>query len=135
MTLRRASVILPANRLDDFPTHLASDAAAELLAAWTAVWHPAILHATQQLPGWHSASEPPEPSVLEGELIVVSSAGRQQLPPDWLDRLRATSPRNPAPVEARNSRDETVAGLLRAAGIDPNTLPDDVAGDFFAVGF
>ena len=53
MTIRRASVILPCRGFDDFPTHLAGPGAADLLAAVTGLWHPALIHATQALPGWH----------------------------------------------------------------------------------
>src|SRR3954471_14213767 len=92
MTIRRASVMLPASQLEDFPTHLTGEAAADLLAAWTAVWHPAIIHATQQLPGWHPASEPPDPAALDGELVVIPAASRQPTPWDWVERVRGTSP-------------------------------------------
>src|SRR3954467_12988810 len=122
MTIRRASVMLPASQLEDFPTHLTGEAAADLLAAWTAVWPPALIHATQQLPGWHPASEPPDPAALEGELVVIPSAGRQQMPPDWSDRLHATSPRNPAPIDAVPTRQETLAAILTAAEVDPNSV-------------
>ena len=66
MTIRRASVILPCRGFDDFPTHLTGPAAAELLTAATALWHPALIHATQALPGWHPAEEPPDPAALDG---------------------------------------------------------------------
>src|SRR3954466_6701707 len=135
MTIRRASVMLPASQLDDFPTHLTGDAAADLLAAWTAVWHPALIHATQQLPGWHPAGEPPDPAALEGELVVVPSASRQQMPPDWIERARAASPRNPLPVEAKPSRAETVETILSSAGIQASDLSEETVADFFALGF
>src|SRR6185436_16482073 len=99
MPIRRASLIIPAARLEDFPTHLTGPPAAELLAAWTAVWHPLLIHATGALPRWHSADEPPEPDSLEGELVLVPPISRQRMAGDWCDRLRATAPRNPPPVE------------------------------------
>src|SRR4051812_19320777 len=135
MTIRHASVMLPARELDDFPTHLTGEAATDLLAAWTAVWHPALIHATQELPGWHPAGEPPDPAALEGELVVIPSASRQQMPPDWIERVRATSPRNPMPVEAKPSRAETVEAILSSAAIPSNKLPEETVADFFALGF
>src|SRR3954463_14621254 len=135
MTIRRASVMLPASQLEDFPTHLTGDAAADLLAAWTAVWHPAIIHATQQLPGWHPAGEPPDPAVFDGELIVIPSASRQQMPSDWIERVRATSPRNPLPVEARASRAQTIEAILNSAGMQGDTVSAESVADFFALGF
>jgi alpha-mannosidase len=135
MTIRRASVMLPASELEEFPTHLTGEAAADLLAAWTAVWHPAIIHVTGQLPAWHPASEPPDPAALEGELVVIPSASREQMPPDWTDRLRATSPRNPMAVEARASRDDTVHAILSSAEILPDAVSGESVADFFALGF
>src|SRR5262245_26843429 len=107
MTVRRASLILPCRRLEDFPTHLTGVPAAELLAAWTSLWHPALLNATGRLPGWHPADEAPDPDTLDAELVVVPSVGQRQLPSDWLQRLQETGPqRNPRPVEATASRDQ-----------------------------
>src|SRR3990170_8965940 len=123
MTIRRASLILPCSRLDDFPTHLTGDEAADLLAAWTALWHPALIAATGALPGWHPADDPPDPAQLDGELVLVPTAGRRRLASDWCDRLRATGPGNPPPVDAAPSRDETLAAALRAADLESNQVP------------
>ncbi len=134
MTIRRASVILPCRSLDDFPTHLTGPAAAELLAAVTALWHPSLIHATQALPGLRPAEEPPDPVELEGELVVIPPASRQRLSPDWSDRLQATVPRNPPPVEAVESRQVTIAALIGAASIDPANVEAASVADFLALG-
>ena len=136
MTIRRASVILPGHGLEDFPTHLADQAAAELLAAVTALWHPSLIHATQALPGWHSADEPPDPATL-GRRAGAHAAGE---PPangsDWCDRLRATAPRNPPPVEAVASRQETRSPRcsVRRQSIPTRSRWSSVA-DFLALGY
>src|SRR5688500_14702038 len=104
MMLRRASILLPCDRLENFPTHLDSQEAADLLAGWTALWHPSLIAATGRLPGWHPVDGPPDPSDLDGELIVVPTVSRQRLAGDWCDRLRATIPKNPSPVTACTSR-------------------------------
>jgi alpha-mannosidase len=135
MTIRRASVILPCHSWDDFPTYLGDQAAAELLAAWTALWHPAIIAATGRLPGWHQADEPPDPASLEGELVLVPPPSRVRMPSDWCDRLRATAPNNPPPVETSDSRPETIVAMLGAASVEPNEVDVSSAGDFLALGF
>src|SRR4051794_15941824 len=129
MTIRRASVILPCRSWDDFPTHLGNQASAELLAAWTALWHPALLDTTEQLPGWHQAEEPPDPASLEGELVLVPPPSRQRMPSDWCDRLRATTPTNPAPVDTFASRPDTVAAILNAVGLSAAAVDADVTAD------
>jgi hypothetical protein len=115
MSIQRASLLTPCSRLEDLPSGLKGAAAAELLSAWTTLWHPVLIDATGGLPGWHSADDPPEPEKLEGELIVIPPISRERLPVDWCERMRATSPRNPFPVEARASRAQTVAETLAAA--------------------
>ena len=46
MTYRESYILLPCHSLEDFPLHHEGDDAAGLLAAWTALWHPALLAAT-----------------------------------------------------------------------------------------
>src|SRR5258705_1201038 len=135
MTIRRASVILPCRGFDDFPTHLAGPGAADLLAAVTGLWHPALIHAVQGLPGFHPAEEPPDPGDLEGELIVIPSSSRERMAPDWTDRLRSTAPRNPAPVDAAPMRKDTVAMLLDAAAVELGNVTAESVGDFLALGY
>ncbi len=135
MSIRRASLILPCHGWDDFPTHLGDEASAELLAAWTALWHPAVLATTEHIPGWHQTEEPPDPATLDAELVLVPPPSRQRMPSDWCDRLRATAPRNPAPVETVASRHETIAAMLSAAALDPGQVDANLAADFLALGF
>jgi alpha-mannosidase len=135
MTIQRASVILPCHSWDDFPTHLGNEAAAELLGAWTSLWHPALLAATGRVPGWHPADEPPDPASLENELVLVPPPSRVRMPGDWCDRLRATAPKNPPPVETVASRSETITAMLSAASLDPNQVDANTVADFLALGF
>lgn len=135
MTLKRVSVILPGKGWDEFPTHLGNEAAAELLAAWTTLWHPTLLAATGSLPGRHQAEEPPDPASLDGELVLVPRPSRDRMPADWCDRLRATSPNNPPPVETVASRAETIAATLATAGIDPRQIDSNTTADFLALGY
>lgn len=135
MTIRRASVLLPCHNLDDFPTHLAGAEAAGLLAACTSLWHPALLAACGRLPGWRSTEDLTDPDELDGELVIVPWVSRQRLPGDWCDRLRATDPRNPFPVEGNTSRAQTVAAVLESAGAESNSVATSLASDFFALGY
>src|SRR5687767_12350410 len=107
MTLRRATLIIPTHRLDDFPSHLTGDRAADLLAGWTVLWHPALIDAIGGVPGWRSSDDLPDPSEFDGELVVLPETSRLRTSADWCDRMRATNPRNPPPVDAQPSRAET----------------------------
>ncbi len=135
MTIRRASVLLPCHGLDDFPTHLAGAEAAGLLAASTALWHPALLAAMGRLPGWRSTENLPDPDEFDGELVLMPWVSRQKLPIDWCDRMRASSPRNPPPVPANASREETIIAALESAGLDWPPHAALIVRDFLALGF
>jgi alpha-mannosidase len=134
MTLRRASLILPCPRLDDYPTHLTGDRAAELLAGWTALWHPALLDALGGIPAWRTSDDLPDPSEFDGELVVLPETSRLRMSADWADRFRATSPKNPPPIEAAASREKTIAAVLEASGLTDKGLPSELVGDFLALG-
>ena len=118
MTLRRASLILPCQRLDDFPSHLTGGRAAELIAGWTSLWHPVLIDAIGAIPGWRASDELPDPSEFDGELLVLPESSSLRMSADWRDRLRTTNPQNPSPVDVGDSRQETVNSILFAAGID-----------------
>ena len=55
----RITVFLPCHTLDDFPTWLAEAEADDLLAAWTAAWHPALVASAAAPPQWASVDLPP----------------------------------------------------------------------------
>jgi hypothetical protein len=55
----RVTVLLPCHTLDDFPTWLEEADADDLLAAWTAAWHPALIAAAGEPPSWASVDLPP----------------------------------------------------------------------------
>src|SRR4029078_10028422 len=115
--------------------HAAGPAAADLLAAATGLWHPALIHAMQELPGWHPAEEPPDPGELDGELVVIPSSSRERMAPDWVDRLRASAPQNPPPVDAVPSRRDTVAMLLSASAVEPGNVTEESVANFLAPGY
>jgi len=56
--LERLTVFLPCHTLDDFPTWLDDAQADDLLAAWTAAWHPALIANLGRLPAWASVDLP-----------------------------------------------------------------------------
>lgn len=61
----RVTVLLPCHGIDDFPTWLEDAESDQLLTAWTAAWHPAIIAATGRPPAWASLDgPPPEPASI-----------------------------------------------------------------------
>ena len=67
MAIETIRVFLPCQTLDGFPATLEEDEAEDLLAAWTAAWHPGLLAAAGAVPAWASVDLPPAsvPTTLE----------------------------------------------------------------------
>jgi hypothetical protein len=78
MPCERTTVFLPCHTLDDFPTWLEEAEADDLLAAWTAAWHPALVAAVGAVPQWASIDLP----VPSGSLLGI-------VPASWDDRFAA----------------------------------------------
>jgi len=78
MPFERTTVFLPCHTLDDFPTWLAEAEADDLLAAWTAAWHPALVAAVGVAPQWASIDLP----VPAGPMLGI-------VPATWDDRFAA----------------------------------------------
>ncbi|MBU6309303.1 MAG: hypothetical protein KJS77_06120 [Planctomycetes bacterium] len=76
--LERTTVFLPCHTLDDFPTWLEEAEAEDLLSAWTAAWHPAVVAAVGAAPVWASIDLP----VPQGPLLGI-------VPSTWDDRFAA----------------------------------------------
>jgi alpha-mannosidase len=130
------AVILPCHSLDDFPTHGRGDEAEGLLAAWSALWHPALLAAVGKTPLWHQASEPPPSAV--GKLMVLPEAARSHLSEGYLTDVRQ---QGAVVIENMASRDQIAAAAIAAittenpgagSSQDANQL---LADDFLALGF
>jgi alpha-mannosidase len=147
MTLTESIVLLPCHSLEDFPTYHVGDDAEGLLAAWSALWHPALLSASLKMPAWRRADDPPTPQ--SGMLIVVPTVVRHELPSDYTDRALVSGA---VLIEGLHRRRDIVERAL--AGIEPSTSEQaagaapgglqvesapqwddvDLAADFLAVG-
>ncbi len=128
MKFSELTVLLPCHSLEDFPVYHEGEAADELLGAWCAGWHPALIADVGGLPGWERIDMPPEH--LAGRLLVV--------PPFCLDRLPAgftTRVGNEGGwLVAESSPANAVAKALKGLDPAPNVDPQ-LAADFLALGF
>ena len=85
MKFTELTVLLPCHSLEDFPTYYEGSQADELLAAWCAPWHPALL-AGGAMPNWQRVNMPPE--ALADRLIVLPAFCRDRVPADFLNERR-----------------------------------------------
>ncbi|HEV3138071.1 MAG TPA: hypothetical protein VGZ26_09205, partial [Pirellulales bacterium] len=129
MKFTELTVLLPCHGLEDFPTYSEGPAADELLAAWCAPWHPALVASASAVPNWHRIDVPPES--LENRLITLPPFCTDRLPSGFVTQAQTAG----AWLVRGNSLETAVAGALErldggGAGID-----ERLAADFLALGF
>lgn len=130
MTIQQLIVLLPCYSLEDLQLDRGDEDAEQLLAAWTTLYHPVLLHRVRFLPRWERAYDPP--SDPDNALIALPAVSETCLPPSWIENL------NPEKVILlRNFKDQP--GLRRQIeDAWPEPLPQlepSVLDQFFALGF
>ncbi len=130
MKLAELVVLLPCHGLEDFPLHHRGAEAESLLAAWSGLWHPALIAAADSTPRWYRMDTPP--AEVRSRVIAAPSVGQDRLPIGFVERCK----NNGAPFLRRfKNRAELVAAAVEAVGGSPPGLDDDLAADFLALGF
>ncbi|MGC3970122.1 MAG: hypothetical protein QM775_23180 [Pirellulales bacterium] len=128
MVIEELVVLLPCHSLEDFPVHHEGEEAEGLLAAWSALWHPALIAACDKIPLWFRADAPPENP--RPRIIVVPQVCDALLLTGWPTRAKAEGAKL---VRKMSKRADVVAACL--AVLDkPSTVPDDLVADFYALG-
>lgn len=72
MNYERITVLLPCHSLEDFPVWSRGEEAEDLLAAWTAAWHPLLVAAVGRMPSWRGIDRPADG--LHGSIAIVPAA-------------------------------------------------------------
>ncbi len=116
----RLIALFPCQTLEDFDLERREEEAEQLLSAWSALWHPALLADTQTIPGWLPASCPPLES--SGNLIVVPDCCESSLPDGWLAEAEAAGA---CVLRKLQRRDQIVAAALERLGDCPDFRPGD----------
>lgn len=123
-------ILLPCHSLEDFPTHHRGEAAEGLLAAWSTLWHPALLASTLKTPTWRRVEEPLEDPA--GMLIVVPTAAAHDALADWAKGVLAAGG---VVIRGLYRRCEIVAKALEALADDKPAAADaELEADFLALG-
>jgi alpha-mannosidase len=130
MTYRESYILLPCHGLEDFPLHHEGDDAAGLLAAWTALWHPALLAAAGARPNWRRGDNPP--SDLEGRLILAPGVSSPEIPTGFAERATTEGA---CWIQGNLSRDEILRRALEPLRDQTSAIDEDVAADFLALGY
>jgi len=122
-------VLLPCHSLEDFPVHHEGREAEGLLAAWTALWHPALVANAGRMPTWYRADAPPED--LTDRLLVVPQVCESLLLAGWVARAEAQGARV---VRRAEHRAEVVSAALEALEEVP-PVAEELVADFLALGY
>lgn len=127
---RELAIVLPCHSLEDFPLFHTGDDADSLLAGWTALWHPVLLHAVRAGPKWHRVDLPPED--LQERLLVIPTVSMAQLPAGFVQRAKEAGS-----VVIRQEKSRPAILKKALDGLDGGDLVVDpeLVADFLALGY
>ena len=126
-------ILLPCHSLEDFPLHHEGDEAQGLLANWTAMFHPRLIHSAGAMPTWARVDDPPEE--LADRLLLIPSVAASDIPAGFAARAK-----NEGAVVIRDKldRDEIIREALDALEQDWGPGEAEVEAflpDFLALGY
>ncbi len=121
MAIEETLLLLPCHTLDDFPYYYEGVEADNILAGYSAMWHPALIACTGKTPSWQSSYND-DTTQLAGRLVVLPQVAENDLPGFWLDRARHDGA-VVIPASDAITRDEIVIALL--AALDEREGADD----------
>lgn len=130
MKFSQLVVLLPCQSLEDFSLRRKADEAEQLLSAWSALWHPALVAGARSAPSWLPADNPPQEPA--GQLLILPECSVPLLPDDWLKR--AATP-EVCLLRGLKHRDQIVAAALEQLDGGPGDVHPDLVADFLALGF
>ena len=128
--MEKLTPILPCRGRDDLSEPRSAAQADELLAAWTALWHPALVAAAGSMPRWTAAASPPDDPA--GHLILLPPTAEPLLPEDWLSHAEQLGARL---IRGQSRRPEMIAAALAMLDTPPPAVDADLAADFLALGY
>jgi alpha-mannosidase len=127
-------ILLSCHGLEDFPVYQKGDEANSLLANWTAMWHPLLMHAAGTAPGWSRIDNPPED--VAGKLLLVPLSQQNELQTGFAQRVQDDGGRL---IKGLLDRWEIVrqatAELELNEGEPLPEVSEDLVRDFFALGY
>lgn len=130
MAFQQLVAILPCHSFDDFPFHLEGVSADEVLSAYTALWHPALIADTGHMPTWRgNADEQP----WDGCLVTLPQSCQDDMPGYWLEEIRGQGG-VVLPYQEASGRDGLVAAALQEADQLAVEIEPSLLADFFALG-
>ncbi|MDR3197721.1 MAG: hypothetical protein LBU34_07610 [Planctomycetaceae bacterium] len=122
-------VLYPSYSFETLSTDRTAIEADELLAAWRAAFHPALIEKFNEIPRWESASIPPYNS--SEQPLLIPPCCESFLYEDWFkqqDEAKTVLIRN------LKNHNEILAELFACAKIEDHGFDAEYVADFFALG-
>ena len=131
MKLDNLTVVLPCHSLEDLSLDRSSVEAEQILAAWSALYHPALIAQFRGPPGWRGAIN--APSTPDGHLVVVPPCCEDDLPCEWLTKVESAEA---VLIRGCQHRDEILEKALEVLDDpQPSEAEPDLVYDFLALGY
>lgn len=130
MRFEELVILLPCHSFEDFPLYHTGDDAEGLLAAYTALWHPAFLASAEKLPIWARADSPPDD--VKNRLIVVPTTSDSQLLTGWPARAKSEGA---CVVRKKIKRAEILSAALAEFEGPEKDVSAEAVADFMALAY
>ncbi|MCG8586679.1 MAG: hypothetical protein MI757_18405 [Pirellulales bacterium] len=130
MSIEELILLLPCHGAEDFPLDASAEDAESLRASWTALWHPALIHAAGSAPSMASTYELPHE--LEHRVIVMPEICRASLPDGWFDEARTEGA---IVIDGGTDRQAISSTALSAAEVSAKSIDEELVADFYALGY
>jgi len=135
MSHERITVLLPCHSLEDFPVWSRGEEAEDLLAAWTAAWHPLLIATVGRMPAWRGIDRPADG--LQGSVAIVPAAFDHRF--DVTSHEASTEGQTTIATSAVRHLSELGAIATEAASLLGNAeqvgdVSADLVEDFYALG-
>lgn len=123
-------LLLPCYSLEDFSIYRTARESNQIFAAWSALYHPALIHFFGKIPSWDRAGNPAPDK--DRRLIVIPPCCESQIPHDWLKGVEES---DAVLIRKKETREEIAAAALKGLHLTNSSFPADDAETFFSLGF
>ena len=120
-------LLLPSYSIEDFSVDRIDSEANQILSAWTALYHPALIERAKRLPSWESASNPTD---SEYELTIVPPCCEHLPPAGWLDEREKKC----LVIRHESEREAIVKRVLTELQLEDHDFEDWFVDAFLAMG-
>lgn len=130
MKINRLLVLLPCHSLENLEIERNAAEAEQILSGWTALYHPALVHATHSMPAWVSAYM--ASSEAANSLMIVPECCEDLLPEKWLEEAQSGEM---AILRNLADRPTITASALEMLDEKPPAVDPELVADFHALGY